>query len=366
MGENGTTREVTVSSQTVSIADHFPLARSPRVLCCATIQAIAINDDNQILGISQALCGQSNDIVPGPVVNLSVNESSVGTNSFVAQWDNPSNYESIGLSYEVSVSRRPIISTSEQFIFIGNLDSCTEYMVTVTSMSSMYQSSENRTVVVKTMPTLPPTPANLQYSFNNSSETLILTWGMPGIICATQRVTNYRVNWGCEGINRTEEVPSSSYNISLISRVNYGLCYATVQSCDNYGRCSRFSKQEIFNANMVPPPTLLCYSYTEYTNDIRVAFLFPSPFATSQLRIKWTLVSYNTRMTEEFFFTDLSSNVLNVTTESDTQYDFYLLACNIYGCGSPCYLNFSTSVSNSYCSIKIKYLTITILLYTVC
>ena len=353
LGENITSRAVTVLSRTVSLIDHFPLANVPRILCCANVQPVTVCRNIRNIGIPQVVCGQSNDITPGPVVNLNVSDNSVGINSFVIHWDLPVNYNSSGLTFEVLVSGRPIY-TVEQFLFVGNLEACEEYLVSVTSESSISRSNESRTLVVRTKPSLPSIPANVRLSYDNSSGTLLMSWNMPSEMCSTQTITYYRIKWGCDGNIVLQN--STNLVVTLTSSVNFSVCFAVVQSCDNYGRCSGFTEQEVFLSTAIPAPTLECYSYSESLSNVKVAFLFPSPFVTSQLTINWTLIDINVNkeLSLAFFYNESSTNVINLVTDSNTQYEFNIFACNVYGCGNTCFLNFSTSVSTVDICIHIQ------------
>jgi len=346
LGENKINTVVTVPYSNVSLADHFSLADAPRVLCCANVQAVTACSNTRNLGIPHVICARSNDITPGPVVNLNVTDNSVGTNSFFIRWDLPVNYNSSGLSYEIVVSGRQI-DTDEQFLFVGNLEPCEYYSISVTSVSSLSRSIENRTLVVLTKPALPPRPINLLLSYDNSTDTLLLSWDMPRVMCGTQTIMYYRVQWGCDGTLNVVLHNSTNLGIVLTSTLNFSVCVAVAQSCDNYGRCSEFSEQEVFSATMLPPPLLECYSYSESLDNIKAAFLFPSPFVTSQLTINWTLIDTNadTASSQAFSYNESSVNVVDLITASNTQYEFHIFACNIYGCGRTCHLNFSTSVS---------------------
>ncbi len=346
VGQNGTSHSVMVFSRSIMLSTYLRIENSPQSLCCAKIQAVTSCNDNTLLGIPHVLCERTADVVPDIVVDLIVSEASIGINSFVIQWDHPINYDSPGLNYRIQVSDQPIVHTSQQFLFVGGLTPCTLYNVVVIALNSALQPSGTNMLMVKTRPALPPTPTDLSFSYDGVSDNLILTWNIPNIICSDLNILSFNVAWTCDGFQEEMNYNTSSMNITLNLDVNFGLCIATVQSCDDGHRCSAYSGQAVIEATRQPPPTLNCYSYSELLDNVRVAFLFPSPFITSQLRIKWNLVNLDNDLSigNNYEFNSSSTNVVDLATQSNARYLFNISACNVYGCGNPCFSNFSTSV----------------------
>ena len=300
-----------------------------------------------MVGAPHVLCGTTVDAIPGAVINLKANSGSIGVNSFVVSWQHPTNYDSLGLNYRVVLSDHQDHYIAEQFFFAGDLQPCTDYLVTVTAINTLSVPGEARAISIMTAPALPPSPINLVFSYDGSSDILSLSWDAFNMSCSTQSIMYYKVIWSCDGFRSQTNQNTNSTSVILSQNVDFGLCIATAQSCDTFDRCSPFSDQVVVEATVQRPPTLVCYSYVELNNDVKAAFLFPSPFITSGLRIQWNLINLNTNMSEisNYSYNASSTSVADLPTESNTQYIFSIYACNIYGCGNPCNLNFSTSVS---------------------
>lgn len=347
VGHNITSSTATISSRSVLVNQFISLEDSPRSLCCANISAITSCDGKTLVGFPYVLCGTTTDVIPYPVVDLKANTGSVGVNSFVVSWQRPTNYDSPGLRYKITISDGQEHLIGEQFFFAGNLQPCTNYMVNVYAVNTVSMLGEASNISVRTEPALPPSPTNLSFSFSNYSGILSLTWNKLETSCNTQTIDYYRVMWRCDGASSQTNYTTNNTIVVLTRSVDFGLCTATVQSCDNSNRCSSFSDQVVIETTSLPPPTLECYYFAELNNDVKAAFLFPSPFITSGLQIYWNLTNINEDLhnLSSYAYTASSTNVVDLPTESDTQYIFTIFACNVFGCGNACLLNFTTSVS---------------------
>ena len=322
---------------------------SPRTLCCADINAINSCPSGTLVGFPTRICGRIMDIIPGIVQNLEIEQNFVGINSFVVSWNHPQNYRSPDLVFVVSVTDQSDVRIYQNFIFLAGLQECTEYVVGITAENPMLDLGKQSNISVITLPGLPPPPENVvfMYSFTDG---LSLTWDMPDIVCITQNISNFKVSWSC-GFqpNVFTDVAASNFSIvvNLTSDANFGLCYAVVQSCNNFTLCGPYTNQVTIEITEQPPPQPQCFLHTDEDTGITVSFLFPSPFVPSDLELVWSLSNKDTNdvVNGMYVYNLTLGNVVNISTETDTDYMFQLYACNVYDCGSFCTLNFSTSVS---------------------
>lgn len=324
---------------------------SPRTLCCANVQAITSCNNTMLPGFPSFICEQTEDNIPGSVVNLQVLSDTISTSSFAISWDPPENYNSTpGIMYNVTVTNREdYTSLATTYLYITGLSACTLYTVSIYPYSSIPGPLSIRRINVSTLPSLPPPPINVLFS-DDMPGMLTVTWVAPVELDCNYDIVTYNLEWICNGINGSQmldsSVTSAQINIPNVADINVGWCLAQIQSCDNM-RCGGFSHQVTAALPLSVPPTPWCSLFSDsiLTSNISISFQTPLLFVTDDLSVRWMLTSTDFSMNSSFIYTSSSSNRLNLPVTSNTVYNVQLRMCNVHGCGVPCSIDFSTSVS---------------------
>jgi hypothetical protein len=273
--------------------------------------------------------------------------SNAGSESFYLTWEPPLNLNTTpGVTYNIVIGDEIYTElvrnlTDATFFYVSSINPCTTYSVEVTALYSGETGPVND-ITVTTLALLPP-PENITFSLTNGHVSVM--WQRPSLFyCGIEM---YRLSLRCNQFVHESEIGVWSNSIVVDfceESLGIGWCVAQMQSCDSI-RCGNFSDEATASSVQSPPSRPNCLLQTQSATNISISFTLLDPFITDDVRIEWNLTSINFSRTEA---SDYSKNVLDFEVRSNSDYDFQLKVCNIYGCGDPCALPFRTSVSCNY------------------
>ena len=342
--------EGVVSSQfTVSENFYQLFGIQPRTLCCASITAVTTCNNVNLVGYPFRICEETVDTVPGPVKNLRAPQDTIGINTFILFWDPPQNYNTIpGVVYNINIDLWSVVLTDITYLYVSDLEPCTEYTVEV--IATVNEPSNSSNITVMTKPSLPPPPENVTFSIINPFTNRInLTWNQPSQLECIEDIQLYKVVWNCNELQVAEFNPFTTSIIIEVDESTLGWCTAQLQSCYSEESCGNFSNQASASVPFSRPSEPRCFIFSESNLHVNVTFEFPIPFITSDLNISWTLrnIDYGDLISESYSYIFNPTNRVNLEVNSNTEYVFSLIVCNIYDCSPPCNIEFITSVSFS-------------------
>ena len=318
---------------------------TPETLCCADISAIA-SCGLEHFGPPVRICDETLAQDPGVVFSLMVPSYTIGIRSFGVSWEPPPNLRAVrGVVYDVEITNRPTSRlTDATFLHVGDLNPCTLYTVRVTATMGGRRGPSDQ-IEVTTKSSLPP-PKNVSF-FVNTNGMLAVSWLRPSDLdCGIQ--TSYQLSFRCNQFVGEMEISSGSLSASIgISEESQGIgwCVARMQSCDD-SRCGNFSSEATVSLFRSPPSQPQCVVQPQSSStNVSVSFVLTQPFVTNSTRIEWNLTSTNPIRSGSYPYTASDGNIIQLDVDSNSNYDFSLRTCDIYGCGNPCMVTFTTAVS---------------------
>lgn len=320
---------------------------SPRTLCCADIYAVSSCNNFRFIGPPFRVCGQTLHAEPASVSNLMVPSYTIGIGSFSLMWDPPLNLNTTpGVTYNVAINNQSLRDlTDATFLYIKDLSPCTIYTVEVIARFSG-QSGPGSMTSVTTRSLLPP-PENV--AFFNANGMLGLMWLRPSELACEDNIQRYRLSLRCNQFVNETEISSAASSVGTNipdDSLGIGWCVARMQSCDAV-RCGNFSSEATASLYQSPPSQPRCLLLQSTSTNVSISFLVSQPFITNSTRIEWNLTRTSIRLfeTDSYDYNVSSTNILDFTVDSNSDYDFKLKICDIYGCSSPCVITFKTLVS---------------------
>ena len=318
---------------------------SPLTRCCVRVTAVnRCTGQPESEGPLTEVCEQTNDITPGVVRGLSV--TGINQEGLLVIWSPPENYQRVGLSYTITTDLNTYTTQDRANIYIDGLSPSTSYAVSVSARSGVGIGGV-QTVTGSTLAAAPVAPISPQLEFVDNT-TLCFSWTY--LNATLYQITSYEAVIRC---NEEKFTPPAGTALSVDVTVtdpgtDLSWCTGQVLAVSNAGK-SPFSSLTYIAVPTRSPSTPRCYLVDDQGSSVTFSFDVTYPFSLDELNIQYLLVAeYQTQSSvseETKSFGALTSNVLTLSVDRNTEYDFQLRMCNSHGCSNYCQQlrNFTTS-----------------------
>ncbi len=274
------------------------------------------------------------DATPEPVRGLTV--EAVSSSTLYVTWQEPSNYERPGLTYNVAWSPDVGSETVNQktVLSITGLQPSTTYTVTVsaTTPNGGVGGETSKSHATLSLPPIPPTNPSLTVSGNN----LMFNWNAP--LMSDPPVERYVARLSCNDVEFTEtvNVPTTTITFNTASAPGTTWCAAIVQAVNSVAS-SEFSPRISAVRPATVPTKPRCFFTGNTASNASISFTVTYPFTLTGVHVEHTVYSTNNlpRSDSQDFTID-SPNIVFVTVDRDASYEFELRFCNGGDCGPYC------------------------------